>query len=1169
MLLFRIFNAIYFQITTLLSQTLSHFMNRSLVRVFLCVASLFALSQQMEAQVNAVEFGKNRVQYQKFNWRYYQTDNFNTYFSQDGLELGKYVAQVAEQELPQLEEFVEYGMQRRANIALYNNFNEMQQSNIGLGIDWQNTGGVTKLVNNKMLIYFDANRNNLRRQVRQGIAQVLVQNMLFGDDLGEMAANQTLLDLPVWLTDGYISYAAENWNTDLDDQLRNVLLSAKYTNFYQFAFDNPRLAGHAFWYYFGNKFGTTRTTYLLYLSRVYRNLNSATQRIAKKKFKVVLSDFMTEMSQMYFKDIRGRRNNPKGQLSISAEIDKKDFIRFNANPQPKSFTYAVVEFKQGKYSVVLNENFVNRKVLLEFGTRSRQDEINPNYPILAWDGKGTRLAVLYSEQGKIKLFVYDAVNRIKTTKQEITAFDQVQDMKYMLDNNTLLFSAVKGGQTDIFVYKIDRMTVEQITNDPYDDLDAAFVAFPNKTGIIFSSNRPSANAVGSDTSMPAPRNNIFLVDNWNKSEFKQISQLTNVKFGNARFPSQYNTYHFTFVSDENGVNNRYAGFFSTERAGLDTLVFVGDEVVRNPTPVEVDSLLKEWDKTDIDSVGFFATTNDSAYVFPLTNYQTGLLETRTAGDQQQVSEVTRMGDYKNLYRLKVDENVLRRRNVTARPTEYMKKVMTQQKIATSATTIYQPSTQDTARNTDAFQTEFDDENRADSSQLGRVFEGQEMNTEESVLKKAKVFEYRPPKFFNDYLVAGLNNTVFGPARYQQYAGGAGPISPANGNDVSGLIRLGTVDLFEDYKISGGFRIAPNLRDNDVLFEFSNLRKRFDWGFSYYRSTTGYSAEVSDGNVVGFVNLNQHSNYYLGRVRYALDRVRSIRATVGPRFDNSIVKADRAIPISLIVPEQKQTFGQLSLEYVHDNTLNPTQNIWHGLRWKTYVDWFTRLKRSGTDAPTDGRFLFNAGFDVRHYLPIYRNVIWAVRGAGDFSWGSEKVIYYLGGVDGWVKFGNNIKTDDEGNQTFRYFDETNRPVGNYAYQALAVNMRGFKQNIAHGNNNVVLNSEIRMPVFSTFFNRPVNNALLRNFQLVQFFDLGTAWSGAYNDFKRPSISYIDPGSPEISVNIKAGGIGPFAGGYGFGARSTLLGYFVRFDAAWQMNGFFRGKPQLYLALGLDF
>src|SRR6476469_1751679 len=328
----------------------------------LTCAALFALlCHTSMAQVNAVEFGKNRVQFQKFSWKYYQTENFNTYFSQDGLEVGKFVAQVAEQELPQLEEFIEYGLQRRANIAVYNSFDEMYQSNIGLGIDWQNTGGVTKFVNNKMMIYFDANHENLRRQIRQGIAGVLVENVLFGDDLGEFAANQTLLDLPKWLTDGYIEYAAEEWSTDLDNQLKNAMLSGEYKNFYQFAFEKPLLAGHAFWYYIGNKYGKSKTTYLLYLARIYRNLNSATQKITKKKFKDVLKDFMMEEPQRYYKDIRGRKIVPKGQLSVSVEIGKKDYIRFNANPQPRSFAYADVEFKQGKYSVVFHPNFTDRK----------------------------------------------------------------------------------------------------------------------------------------------------------------------------------------------------------------------------------------------------------------------------------------------------------------------------------------------------------------------------------------------------------------------------------------------------------------------------------------------------------------------------------------------------------------------------------------------------------------------------------------------------------------------------------------------------------------------------------------------------------------------------------------------------------------------------------------
>ena len=782
-------------------------MNTYIGRLVLGITVLLIGATSLKAQVNAVQFGKNRVQYQKFNWKYYQTENFNTYFSQDGLELGKYVAKVAEGELKSVEEFVESGLQRRANVAVYNNFDEMMQSNIGIGIDWQNTGGVTKLVNNKMLVYFDANHANLRRQIRQGIAGVLVQNMLFGDDLGEMAANQTLLDLPKWLIDGYIAYVAEPWSTELDDQLKSALLSGRYNNFYQFAFEKPLLAGHSFWYYVGNKYGVSKTTYMLYLARIYRNLNNASQKIAKKKFKFLLQDFMTEQSALYFKDIRGRRIVPKGQLSVTEEIGKKDFIRFNANPVPRSFTYAVVEFKQGKYSVILNENFTKRRVLLQYGTRTREDEVNPNYPILAWDGKGTRLAVIYSEAGKLKLFVYDALTRIRVSKNELTMFDQVQDAKYMLNSNTLLISAVKSGQTDIFVYNIEKNTVEQVTNDVYDDLDASFVSFPNKTGILFSSNRPSANAIDSDTSMPSKHYNVFLVDNWNKSDFKQISQLTNLKFGDARYPSQYNTYHFTFVSDENGINNRYAGFFSTERAGLDTLIFIGDEVLRNPPLKEVDSLLKEWNKTDIDSIGYVSVTSDSAYVFPLTNYQSGLLETRTAGDNSLVSEVTRQGDYKFLYRLRVDENTLRRRNVTAKPTEYMKKLREQDRLKTTDMSTDKEDGDTTEKKDDFFQTEFDTE-KNDSSNVGKVV-GTEDATPETVLTKAKLFEYRPPKFFNDYVVAGLNNTVFVINKYQPYAGGQGPIDPANGNDLNGLIRMGTTDLFEDIKISGGFPIiAP-------------------------------------------------------------------------------------------------------------------------------------------------------------------------------------------------------------------------------------------------------------------------------------------------------------------------------------------------------------------------
>src|SRR6185436_7539484 len=105
-------------------------------------------------------------------------------------------------------------------------------------------------------------------------------------------------------------------------------------------------------------------------------------------------------------------------------------------------------------------------------------------------------------------------------------------------------------------------------------------------------------------------------------------------------------------------------------------------------------------------------TNDSSYTFPLTNYQSSMLETRTAGDNQQVSEVVKLGDVKLLYRLKVDENVLHRRNITARPTEYMKKRIEEEKKATGKKAGYlSDENADTTakKQNDVFISEFKDE----------------------------------------------------------------------------------------------------------------------------------------------------------------------------------------------------------------------------------------------------------------------------------------------------------------------------------------------------------------------------------------------------------------------------------------------------------------------------
>ncbi|MBK8494993.1 MAG: hypothetical protein IPL50_08160 [Chitinophagaceae bacterium] len=437
-----------------------------------------------------------------------------------------------------------------------------------------------------------------------------------------------------------------------------------------------------------------------------------------------------------------------------------------------------------------------------------------------------------------------------------------------------------------------------------------------------------------------------------------------------------------------------------------------------------------------------------------------------------------------------------------------------------------------------------------------------------VLKTIKKFRYKPPKFSADYGSVGLSsgsNVLIN--RYQPYGGGSGPIMLNSGSVLNGLIRLGTAELMEDVRITGGFRIGSNLKDNEWMMSYQNYKRRIDWGVTYYRNVVSYDFGLLDstGNQVNSPG-KIFTNLYQVNVSYPFDATKSIRLSTGIRSDNAVIVSNVNRQFLLGTPNQRTLYSTTHLEYVYDNSLNPAMNIWNGLRYKFFIDWNRQINKVQF---ADGPNTFNLGFDARYYYPIYRNFIWAGRAAGDFSWGNQKMIYYLGGVDGWLMFGENDKYDANGVKIKeRYFNTSNPPDNNqdYAFQSLAVNMRGYIQNVANGNNAVVINSEFRLPIVSTFFNRTINNAFLNNFQIIQFIDLGTAWNGAYDKFKRPEVVY---GQPPVQVKVKAGGLGPFAGGYGFGARSTLLGYFVKFDAGWPMSGFFKGKPVLYVALGLDF
>ena len=61
---------------------------------FFLLLLLIALSP---ARAQNAVFGKNKVQYKSFEWRYIQTSHFDVYYAQDGYDLAAFAAQASEE----------------------------------------------------------------------------------------------------------------------------------------------------------------------------------------------------------------------------------------------------------------------------------------------------------------------------------------------------------------------------------------------------------------------------------------------------------------------------------------------------------------------------------------------------------------------------------------------------------------------------------------------------------------------------------------------------------------------------------------------------------------------------------------------------------------------------------------------------------------------------------------------------------------------------------------------------------------------------------------------------------------------------------------------------------------------------------------------------------------
>ncbi|MDD3858716.1 MAG: hypothetical protein PHW83_00840 [Bacteroidales bacterium] len=1060
-----------------------------LIFINLSISAQFYNGHQMD-------FGKNRVQFDNYEWFYFRFQQFDVYFYAGSRDIALTTATIANNQLSETENFFEHQLKQRIVFVVYQNLSDFRQSNIGLntGDDQYNIGGVTKVIDNIAFLFVEGDLISFQQQVQSAIANVFLNEMLYGSEISTKVANNTLINMPNWYIDGMLKFVSEEWNSESDNLTRNALNAGKFDNFNQLNGEDAAIVGHAIWNYIAKTYGKQVIPNIVYLTRVTKNPESGFLYVLGISMSM-LQQNMTDFYKAQYDTFALTADDPSGvnTLRKSKKETKYYQVQYNSNADKIAWTENIL----GKYRVKVKDIQTGKTTVI-FKREHKLEQITDySYPVLKWHPSGILLGFIIEKKGEIYYTTYNFETK-EYKEIELTALEKVNSFDYSHDGMNLVIAGFNNGQSDIFIFNILANTLVNITQDNADDYTPSFV---NKSQQIIFSSKRKENVLGDK------RNNIVETQKFNDvfkydMNTKRIEQITNSDDIHEEFPD-YKNKTYTFISDENGIKNIYSAQIDSAISFIDTTThYRFFQNKRQLTNYKNNILEYSADKfSDANTILYYS---DSKYKILFNND----LPASVQGTDKTTFRKNLEKENNRKKEIDIKQNKLiiadSLANIQIEPSEYLVNINNYD---------FEPELIKTAT---ADRIEFDEKGNAKEPRMGKY----------------------QTTFYTNYVVSQID-FGFLSSSYQAFTGSAFYFNPG----FNMIFKVGTQDLFEDYRITAGFRFSGNFDSNEYLLSFENLKKRWNKQVILHR-------QVINNYINGFyIKTFTHESFY--KMRYPFSQVGAFQVTANLRQNmNSFLSVDYQ---SLIADNIYDYWGGIKAEYIFDNTKQICTNILSGARFKVFGEFYKRLDKKDTD-------LFVTGADFRYYQPIHRNFIFAARFATSASFGSAKLIYYLGGMDNWINLSSKV-------ETFNY-DIRIDPEINYVYQAVATNLRGFSQNIRNGTNFAVINAELRLPVISYFYRRPINSDFLHSLQVIAFFDIGSAWSGL-NPFDGNNAyenDYYD--NYPVTVIIHNDNF-PIVSGYGFGLRSRIFGYFIRADWAWGIDNNYIQPSMFYISLSTDF
>jgi Tol biopolymer transport system component len=467
-----------------------------LTSLFLVALLALLISGTATAQLVDYFGGKNKVNYDTFNWRVYETEHFLLHYYPEEEEYLDEVVNWSETAYEILSQRLNHQLSKKIPIIFFKTHSEFEQQNVIPMFLPEGVGAFAEPVRSRMLIPLDDPPAEMQRLFTHELTHQFEYDILYPD----MSVAQRMFNkIPLWVMEGLAEHMAGGFS-EMDEML---VRDAVVNDFVPTIEEINRAAGYYIPYVYGNviydyieaKFGAGAVKNFIWEIRKNGPNPGGVMKAITELFKVDDEKFSRDMRRWlrdkYVPDLVEKEEPEEyGEM-----IRHKEFKQpvFSASPSPSGDLVACLSFAEGDIDLMLlsakdgslfrnlTPGYSNRyEYFIGQGVTSKTLDGHD----IAWSPDGRLLAVFARREKNRDLILIDSVDR-SIRKQITVDADQALNPSFMPDGKHLLLSASKNGIRDIFLMNLESGELTNLTED--DAFDYAPVASPDGKTIVYTS----------------------------------------------------------------------------------------------------------------------------------------------------------------------------------------------------------------------------------------------------------------------------------------------------------------------------------------------------------------------------------------------------------------------------------------------------------------------------------------------------------------------------------------------------------------------------------------------------------------------------------------------------------------------------------------------------------